>query len=291
MPQHVNISGNDVAISFNRTAALPPPSPLASHPTINVRKDNMPANKRPSSRDGQDLRGEPASNVRLDGGTKERNSLRSVRETDDRDTNGGNNKIDRISSNSGGINGNNVTDFFSSEVFHLVLRNPATAHRLLRFCQSRACGENMEFLQKVYTYIWIASARLLTPILQVDQFNRLLDEASQLLGSIQSTYTSADAPQQINMSNSQIKRVQSDIRHASQFTIPSLESIFLSPREHIEKRLEKEIYPRFVKHQVTTSATSALADHRERFQGLGDCFCLTDPRYLVRNLPTTEANS
>jgi len=153
MPQHVNISGNDVAISFNRTAALPPPSPLASHPTINVRKDNMPANKRPSSRDGQDLRGEPASNVRLDGGTKERNSLRSVRETDDRDTNGGNNKIDRISSNSGGINGNNVTDFFSSEVFHLVLRNPATAHRLLRFCQSRACGENMEFLQKVYTYI------------------------------------------------------------------------------------------------------------------------------------------
>jgi hypothetical protein len=41
------------------------------------------------------------------------------------------------------------TDFFSSEIFHLVLRNPTTAHRFLKFCQSRDCGENIEFLQKV----------------------------------------------------------------------------------------------------------------------------------------------
>lgn len=45
--------------------------------------------------------------------------------------------------------GNNVTDFFGSDVFHIVLHNPTTAHRLLKFSQSRACGENMEFLQKV----------------------------------------------------------------------------------------------------------------------------------------------
>jgi hypothetical protein len=43
----------------------------------------------------------------------------------------------------------NITDFFSEEVFSVVLHNPTTAHRLLRFSQSRACGENMEFLQKV----------------------------------------------------------------------------------------------------------------------------------------------
>ncbi len=38
-----------------------------------------------------------------------------------------------------------------------------------------------------------------------------------------------------------------------------------------------DMYPRFVKYQVTAQATLALADHREKFQGLGDCFCLTDP--------------
>ena len=40
-------------------------------------------------------------------------------------------------------------DFFSPEVFQIVLHNPTTAHQLLRFSQTRFCGENMEFLDKV----------------------------------------------------------------------------------------------------------------------------------------------
>ena len=40
-------------------------------------------------------------------------------------------------------------DFFSTEVFHLVLHNPTTAYRLQKFSQTRHCGENMEFLEKV----------------------------------------------------------------------------------------------------------------------------------------------
>lgn len=158
MPQHVSLSDNDSAVSFNRAAALSPPSPLASHPTTNVRKENMSANRRPSSRDGQDLRAGPPSNARSDRSTKRRNSMRSVRESDDEDTNSGNDKMDGTLPTNGG---NSITDFFSPEVFHLVLHNPTTAHRLLRFCQSRACGENMEFLQKVYTYIWTASASVI----------------------------------------------------------------------------------------------------------------------------------
>lgn len=42
-----------------------------------------------------------------------------------------------------------VADFFSPEVFQIVLHNPTTAHQLLKFSQSRLCGENMEFLEKV----------------------------------------------------------------------------------------------------------------------------------------------
>jgi hypothetical protein len=125
---------------------------------------------------------------------------------------------------------------------------------------------------------------MLTSTVQVDQYNRLLDEASQLLGTIHSTYTSADAPRQINISHSHIKRVSSDIRQASQFTIPALENIFVGAQESVEKLLASDIYPRFVKHQVTASATMALADHRERYQGLGDCFCMTDPRYFYPRL-------
>jgi hypothetical protein len=42
-----------------------------------------------------------------------------------------------------------AADFFSPEVFQIVLHNPATAHQLLKFSQARLCGENMEFLERV----------------------------------------------------------------------------------------------------------------------------------------------
>lgn len=47
------------------------------------------------------------------------------------------------------IASNEVADFFSPEVFQIVLHNPTTAHQLLKFSQTRFCGENMEFLDKV----------------------------------------------------------------------------------------------------------------------------------------------
>jgi hypothetical protein len=42
-----------------------------------------------------------------------------------------------------------LMSFFGSNIFQMVLRNPVTAHRFMRFCQDRECGENMEFLKKV----------------------------------------------------------------------------------------------------------------------------------------------
>jgi len=113
---------------------------------------------------------------------------------------------------------------------------------------------------------------------QVDAYNRLLDDVTKSLASIHKTYTAPDAPRQINISNHLIRRVSADVKNTTQNTFPVLEHLFTGVQEHVERILASEIYPRFVKHQITASATMALADHRERFQGLGDCFCLTDPR-------------
>lgn len=52
-----------------------------------------------------------------------------------------------------GSNSSGLADFYSSEVFQIVLHNPATAHRLLKFSQARMCGENMEFLEKVHRLV------------------------------------------------------------------------------------------------------------------------------------------
>jgi hypothetical protein len=56
--------------------------------------------------------------------------------------------IPRINQNRGATM-DNFTDFFSKEVFQIVLHNSTTSHRFMKFCQSRACSETIEFLQKV----------------------------------------------------------------------------------------------------------------------------------------------
>ncbi|KAL2060930.1 hypothetical protein VTL71DRAFT_8982 [Oculimacula yallundae] len=234
--QSSHSASQDSRDSINKTAPLPPLSPplstLREHEVANTRTD-FQEERRGGSRGGD--HGKPR-------GTWESESSSS-----------------RSGMTMSAAGNANMTDFFSSEVFNIVLHNPTTAHRFLRFCQSRACGENIEFLQKV------------------DRYNRLLDEVTQLLGTMHSTYTSADATRQINISHSHMKHVSADIKQATNFTLPALESIFVGAQTHVEKLLASDIYPRFVKHQITAQASLALAGQRDRFQGLGDCFCLTDP--------------
>jgi len=50
-----------------------------------------------------------------------------------------------------GSSSTRLADFFGADVFQIVLHNPTTAHQLKKFAQSRLCGENLEFLDKVRT--------------------------------------------------------------------------------------------------------------------------------------------
>ena len=65
-----------------------------------------------------------------------------------------------------------VADFFSPEIFNIVLHNPTTAHQLLRFSQNRFCGENMEFLEKVLSTDTLQSQNRKADTFRLD--NRLI---------------------------------------------------------------------------------------------------------------------
>lgn len=97
------------------------------------------------------------------------------------------------------------------------------------------------------------------------------------LGDIHSNYTSTDAPRQINITYPIRKDIAAEVKRVAQHVLPGMDSVFLDAQLHIEHLLASDTYPRFVKHQITTQATLALANQRQDFQGLGDCFCLTDP--------------
>ncbi|KAI9802109.1 MAG: hypothetical protein M1833_002030 [Piccolia ochrophora] len=152
-----------------------------------------------------------------------------------------------------------LADFFSTEVFYIVLHNPTTARQILKFSQTRFCGENMEFLDKV------------------NQYHSRLDDLSRTLADIHQSFTAPEAPRQINVDPQTMKNMNANIKALTTTTFPAMERLFGQVQEHIERLLYLDVYPRFVRNQMTLSATKALSGDRSRYQGLGDCFCLTSP--------------
>ncbi|EON69103.1 hypothetical protein W97_08289 [Coniosporium apollinis CBS 100218] len=158
-----------------------------------------------------------------------------------------------------GTSMNKFADFFGNDVFQIVLHNPTTAHQMLKFAQARLCAENLEFLDKV------------------DRYTELLNELSKTLSDIHRNFISPNAPNQINLAQTVVKDLRMNMKTGIQTTLPKLESILTEAQDNIESLVYTDIYPRFVRHQVTISAAKALAGDRRKYQGLGDCFCLTNP--------------
>ncbi|KAK5062497.1 hypothetical protein LTR84_004570 [Exophiala bonariae] len=154
---------------------------------------------------------------------------------------------------------NKLPDFFAQEVFQIVLHNPTTSHQLLKYSQSRLCGENLEFLEKVTRY------------------NNLLSEVAKNMFDIHRNFISVNSPNQINISENVLVKVNRDLKSALTTTLPKLESVFVDSQNSIERLVADDVYPKFVRHQMTMSAAKALAGDRGKYAGLGDCFVLSDP--------------
>lgn len=105
----------------------------------------------------------------------------------------------------------------------------------------------------------------------------LLDELTKTMSEIYRSFTSAEAPRQLNLPSTMMKRMNADIKTTTLTTLPAMELIFSDAQENVEKLLASDVYPRFVKHQITMSAVKALSLDRDKYAGLGDCFCLTNP--------------
>ena len=95
---------------------------------------------------------------------------------------------------------------------------------------------------------------------------------------IHQSYTSNEAPKQLGVNVNILRRINAEIKERTASTLPSMEVVFSDAQSEVEGLLRTAVYPRFVKYQMTNSASKALSTDRERYQGLGDCFCLTDPK-------------
>ncbi|KAK5950926.1 hypothetical protein OHC33_007998 [Knufia fluminis] len=158
-----------------------------------------------------------------------------------------------------GSSSSRIADFFGPEVFQVVLHNPTTAHQLKKFAHSRLCGENLEFLEKV------------------DQYHQSLNQAIKTVFEIHRNFISVDAPNQVNLPNDVTLQINRNLKHVLAKVMPNMESVFLTAQHDIQRLVASDIYPRFVRYQMTSSVTRALATNKNKYAGLGDCFVLTDP--------------
>ena len=108
------------------------------------------------------------------------------------------------------------------------------------------------------------------------------------MADIYQNFTAPGANHPLNVSTPLNNRMNQDIKATQLNTIPALELIFADAQACTENILATDIYPRFVKHQMAVSASKALSHNREKYAGLGDCFCLTDP--AVADLPIVAAS-
>ncbi|CAJ2506187.1 Uu.00g003170.m01.CDS01 [Anthostomella pinea] len=155
--------------------------------------------------------------------------------------------------------GSRMPEFFSRAVFQTILHNPTISHQLLKFAHSRLCGENMEFLGRVEGY------------------QSLLTQVSKTIYEIHREFVASSAPTQINIPQQCLIKVNTEMRSALSNTLPMLENIFSDAQNNIEELVYGDVYPKFVRHQMSVSAGKALGTNRGKFAGLGDCFVLTDP--------------
>jgi PAS domain S-box-containing protein len=112
---------------------------------------------------------------------------------------------------------------------------------------------------------------------KVDRYNTLLNEVARYMFDIHRDYISVNAESQINIAEASLIKVNKDLKAALASTLPKLETVFVDSQNEIERLVATDIYPRFVRHQMTMSAAKALAVDRGKYAGLGDCFVLTDP--------------
>jgi hypothetical protein len=101
-----------------------------------------------------------------------------------------------------------------------------------------------------------------------------------LLHTIDTRHLSDNSVDQINIPSDVTQSLREHIDEAKETKLPSLAGIFDESQEHVEQLLYSNVYPDFVRQQMSIAAKVAYNEDGDYdlYQGLGDCFCLSDPK-------------
>ncbi|KAH7258544.1 hypothetical protein MRS44_009946 [Fusarium solani] len=158
-----------------------------------------------------------------------------------------------------------IPDLVGRDMFDQVMSDPAASSQLWKFAASRGVGQNVDYLMKIRDYI------------------HSLEQVVIQLSTISTSYTSITATSPINLPPPISRALNTNIKHLTTSLIPSLENMFLESKAYVEQRIVREIFPDFVKQQLSQCTSLALSLDVEGdsppnpYPGLKGSFCLSDP--------------
>ncbi|KAJ4411268.1 hypothetical protein N0V82_009052 [Gnomoniopsis sp. IMI 355080] len=157
-----------------------------------------------------------------------------------------------------------ILDVFSTNTFRAILNDAAAVARLRQFADANANG----------------SVKDIDMLLQIAEFSKGVDQVSSTVASISQKYTgvAASAPVRIPLSLS--RNLNAHMRDVSSLLLPSLECLFDDAKEYIEQSLAQDVYPDFLKQQLSLNLQTVgpFFSPNQTCPGFGEAFCITDPR-------------
>jgi hypothetical protein len=156
-----------------------------------------------------------------------------------------------------------LLDLYSSEAFLTVLQTPRIYDSFAAFLQSEHSSENLVFWSRC------------------ERYKCLQKELLESLTEMEVEHMQDSSSKEINVS--QKGRLdclaRSDCLKAA---MACAQTDFEKLQKEVELLMWRDSYPRFLKHHLAYNARKSLQWYPGKtftFKGLGQCFCITDPRY------------
>ncbi|KAL1869387.1 hypothetical protein Daus18300_005599 [Diaporthe australafricana] len=153
-----------------------------------------------------------------------------------------------------------ILDVFAMKTVNAVLKDPAALSRMRQFAQSRGRYKDIDFLMKV------------------EEYENTMSTVSSIMANVSMKFTGVAASQPIRLPMSVSKSLNTDIKNVSTSLLPGLENLFDDAKSHIERSLSQDIYPDFLKHQLSLALQTIGPGYSpsQICSGFGDSFCIAD---------------
>lgn len=158
-----------------------------------------------------------------------------------------------------------LLDLYSYDAFRTVLHTPRLYEAFFAFIRSEHSEENLVFWSRCQAY------------------RHLHHEVMHSANQIKTDHLQEGSKDEINVRQKLriegITKVENMIR-----TNQQTESVFTELQKEVEMLMWRDSYPRFLKHHLAYNASKSLEWYPGKtftFKGLGECFCITNPRCVV----------